>query len=95
MVERKSFHLYFFRCALGIDHEYEFILTGSWGLGPVAAGGPELDVQSGDAKGLELLRDVLGGQHGGVGRGLVTVGLDLHATGHTAQGLPGRGQKTW
>lgn len=31
--------------------------------------------------------DVLSSQHGGVGGGLVTVGLDLHATGDTADGL--------
>jgi hypothetical protein len=31
--------------------------------------------------------DVLSCQHGGVGRGLVTVGLDLHATGDTGDGF--------
>jgi hypothetical protein len=31
---------------------------------------------------LDLLGNILSGQHGGVGRGLVTVGLHLHATGH-------------
>ena len=31
--------------------------------------------------------DVLGSQHSGVGGGLVTVGLDLHATGDTGDGL--------
>lgn len=34
--------------------------------------------------------DVLGSQHGSVGGGLVTVGLDLHATGDTADGLTAR-----
>jgi hypothetical protein len=34
--------------------------------------------------------DVLGGQHGSVGRGLVTVGLDLHATGDTGDGFAAR-----
>jgi hypothetical protein len=34
--------------------------------------------------------DVLGSQHGGVGRRLVTVGLDLHATGDTRDGLATR-----
>lgn len=41
----------------------------------------------------ELLRkrtDVLGSQHGSVGGGLVTVGLDLHATGHTGDGFATR-----
>jgi hypothetical protein len=34
-----------------------------------------------------LRTDVLGCQHSGVGRGLVTVGLDLHATSHTGDGF--------
>ena len=34
--------------------------------------------------------DVLGSQHGGVGGGLVTVGLDLHATGDTRDGFAAR-----
>jgi hypothetical protein len=37
-----------------------------------------------------LRTDVLGSQHGGVGRRLVTVGLDLHATGDTRDGLATR-----
>ena len=31
---------------------------------------------------LDFLGNILSGQHGGVGRGLVTVSLHLHATGH-------------
>merc|ERR1719391_16712 len=62
--------------------------AGSGGLGPVAASGPQLDVEGGDAQGLGLLGHVLGGQHGGVGRGLVTIGLHLHAAGHADDGLP-------
>lgn len=34
--------------------------------------------------------DVLGSQHSGVGGGLVTVGLDLHATGDTRDGFAAR-----
>ena len=34
-----------------------------------------------------LLSDVLGGQHSGVGRGLVPVGFDLHPSGDPADGL--------
>jgi hypothetical protein len=37
-----------------------------------------------------LRTDVLSSQHGGVGRRLVTVGLDLHATGDTRDGLATR-----
>ena len=40
---------------------------------------------------LDFLSDVLSGQHSGVGGGLVSVGLDLHAAGDTADGLtPGQ-----
>lgn len=49
--------------------------------------GADLDVQSGDAELLAAGSDVLGSQHGSVGGGLVTVSLDLHATGDTADGL--------
>jgi hypothetical protein len=37
-----------------------------------------------------LRTDVLGRQHGSVGRGLVTIGLDLHATGDTGDGFAAR-----
>ena len=40
---------------------------------------------------LQVRTDVLGSQHGGVGGGLVTVGLDLHATGDTGDGLTATG----
>ena len=53
---------------------------GPGSLGSVAAGGAELDVQRGDAQGLDLLGDVLGGQHSGVGGGFVTISLHLHTT---------------
>jgi hypothetical protein len=37
-----------------------------------------------------LRTDVLGCQHGGVWGGLVTIGLDLHATGDTGDGFAAR-----
>ena len=54
-------------------------------------GGTDLDVQSGDAELLAASSDVLGRQHGSVGGGLVTIGLDLHATSHTADGFAATG----
>lgn len=36
---------------------------------------------------ISLRTDVLGCQHGGVGRGLIAIGLDLHATSHTGDGF--------
>lgn len=48
-------------------------------------------MQGSDAELLAAGSDVLGSQHGGVGGGLVTVGLDLHATGDTADGLAATG----
>merc|ERR1711976_1018367 len=62
----------------------------SWSLGPVTSGGSQLDVQNGDAKGLDLFGDVLGSQHSGVGRRFVTICFDFHSTGHTAQGFAAR-----
>lgn len=61
--------------------------TGARGLGAVATSGTDLDVQGGDAQLLAARSDVLGSQHGGVRRRLVTVSLDLHATGDTADGF--------
>ena len=59
--------------------------AGSWGLGAGATHGAEFDVKGGDAEFLGALGDVLGGQHRGVGGGLVTVSLHLHTAGHTHQ----------
>ena len=44
-------------------------------------------MQAVDAELLAADGDVLSRQHGGVWGGLVTVGLDLHATSDTADGL--------
>ena len=48
-------------------------------------------MEGSDAELLAADGDVLGSQHGGVGGGLVTVGLDLHATGNTGDGLTAAG----
>lgn len=61
--------------------------TGTGGLGAVTASGADLDVKSVDAELLAAGGDVLGSQHGSVGGGLVTVGLDLHTTGDTGDGF--------
>lgn len=53
--------------------------------------GTDLDVQGSDAELLATGGDVLGSQHGSVGGGLVTVGLDLHTTGDTADSLTATG----
>jgi hypothetical protein len=55
------------------------------------ASSADLDVKSGDAELLATSGDVLGSQHGGVRGGLVTVGLDLHTTGDTADGFAATG----
>lgn len=59
----------------------------AWGLCAGTAGRAELDVEGGDADLLAAGGDVLGGQHGGVWRGLVPVGLDLHAAGDARDGF--------
>jgi hypothetical protein len=51
----------------------------------------DLDVEGSDAELLAADSDILGSQHGGVRRRLVTVGLDLHATGDTGDGLTATG----
>ena len=60
-------------------------VTWSWGFGAGTTHGAEFDVKGGDAEFLGALGDVLGGQHRGVGGGLVTVSLHLHTAGHTHQ----------
>ncbi len=44
-----------------------------------------------DAELLAADSDVLSGQHGSVWGGLITVGLDLHATSNTGDGLTAAG----
>lgn len=50
-------------------------------------GSTDLDVEGVDAELLAAGGDVLGSQHGSVGGGLVTISLDLHTTGDTADGF--------
>ena len=58
------------------------LCSGSGSLGSVSSGSSELDMERGDAEGFNLLCNILGGQHSGVGRGFVTVSLHLHSTGN-------------
>merc|ERR1719270_1234298 len=62
--------------------------AGSGGLGTVTTSGSQLDVQGSDSKSLDLLSNILCGQHSSVGRRLITISLHLHATSHPADGLP-------
>ena len=62
--------------------------SGAAGLG--STGSPNLDVEGGEAELLALLRNVLGGKHGGVRRGFVTVGLDLHSPGDSDERFSAR-----
>ena len=52
---------------------------------------PDLDVQSSDTQLLAAGSDVLSSQHGGIWRGLVTVGLDLHTASDTGDGFAATG----
>jgi hypothetical protein len=61
--------------------------TRAGGLGALTASGAQLDVNSGHAELLNAGGAVVSGQHGSVGRGLVTISLHLHTTGGTAQSL--------
>ena len=56
-------------------------------LGSSATGRTEFDVKGSDTDLLASRSDVLRGKHGGVRRGLVAVGLDLHAAGDAGDGL--------
>jgi len=53
--------------------------------------GSDLNVEGSDAELLAAGSDVLGSQHGSVGGGLVTIGLDLHTTGDSADGFTATG----
>ena len=50
-------------------------------------GSTDLDVKSVDAQFLAANSNVLGSKHSSVRGGLVTVSLDLHTTGDTADGF--------
>ena len=61
--------------------------AGSRGLGANTTGGPDLDVQGGDAELLAADSHVLGGKHSSVGGRLIPVSLHLHTSGDTDKGL--------
>lgn len=61
--------------------------TGTGGLGTVTTGSTDLDVESVDTELLATGSNILSSQHGSVRRRLVTVSLDLHTTGDTADGF--------
>lgn len=63
------------------------LTTRTRGLGLGTTGSSQLDVDSGDADLFAFLSNVLGSQHGGVWGGLVSVGLDLHTTSDSGDGL--------
>ena len=64
--------------------------TRAGGLGASTASSTELDVEGVNADLAAASGDVLSGQHGGVGRRLVTIGLDLHAAGDARDRLLAR-----
>lgn len=53
----------------------------------LTTGGTDLDVEGVDAEFFTANSDVLSSQHSCVGRRLITVSLDLHTTGNTANGF--------
>jgi len=61
--------------------------AGSRGAGLDTTGSAKLNVDGGDTDLLKTNDNVLGGHHGGVRRRLVTIGLHLHTTGDTGDGL--------
>lgn len=56
-------------------------------LGLASSGSSDLDMKSRDTTLLASRGDVLGGKHSSVRAGLVTIGLDLHSSGDTGDGL--------
>lgn len=53
----------------------------------ITSGSTDLDVEGVDAKLLAADGNILGSQHGSVRRGLITIGLNLHATSDTGDGF--------
>ena len=62
---------------------------GHWGK--QTSGGTDLDVQSVDTEFLAADGNILSCQHGGVWGRLITIGLDLHASGDTGDGFTATG----
>ena len=63
------------------------VFVGSEERRVLTTSGTDLDVEGRDANLLAADSDVLSSQHSGVGRGLVTIGLDLHTAGNTDDGF--------
>jgi hypothetical protein len=55
-----------------------------------STGGTEFDVEGSDTDFLATGGNVLSGQHGGVGRAFVTIGLHFHTTSNTGNGFTAR-----
>lgn len=52
----------------------------AWGLVAVASSGSEFDMDGSDVELLESVDDINSGLHGSIGRGLITISLDLHSS---------------
>jgi hypothetical protein len=61
------------------------------GPGCLTSSGTDLDVKGIDAQLLASDGDILSSQHGSVWGGLITVCLDLHASGDTSNGFAATG----
>lgn len=57
------------------------------GLGAGSSSGAELDVDGSDTDLLAAVGAILGGHHGGIGRRLIAISLNLHSSGDTADGF--------
>lgn len=57
----------------------------------LTSGSTDLDVESSDAQFLAAGSNILSSQHSSVWGRLVTIGLDLHSTGNTADGFAATG----
>lgn len=64
--------------------------AGSWGLDLNTTDASKLDVNCVDAEHLKVSADVDGSKHSGVWGGLLSVGLDLHASGDSSVGFSAR-----
>jgi hypothetical protein len=66
------------------------LCAGTGTAGFVSPGAADLDVKRGDAEFFASIGDVDGGQHGGVRRRFVSIGLDFHATRDPYQSFASR-----
>ena len=61
--------------------------AGAGGSGVDSSSASDFDVNGVHSEGLESLEDIMGSHHGGVGRRLLSVGLDFHSTGDSGVGF--------